>query len=553
MQIKNIVTEGSLLLKWRVTLKVLIIFTIIVNGVGLFFPILRNDDPVLYANIAKNIVLSNDWINLTFLGHDWLDKPHFPFWVTALSFKIFGINSFAYIFPGFLFHVLGGYYTYRLACRLYNIDIGLLSALFYFSTLRLLFSSIDVRAEAYLLGMIMPACYYWYTYAHSSPNFKRGLFGAFFTALAVMTKGVFVLIPIFSGIIALCFVRSRTLNMSLFKRSCIKIVWIGLLIILLIMPEIISLYLQFDAHPEKVVFLKTNVSGIRWFFWDSQFGRFFNHGPISRHDTSGIFHYFYFMHTFLWAFLPWSVFFVLALYGMFKSGYRKLTITQYYLLWSFFPTFIMFSLTSFQLDYYTNIIIPFAAIICANWIYHKKSVDSLNETLLPFSRMRHIIIYLTIFINVIFLLATTFQGMVYKKYDTGYQIAQYLNSMQKLPVLNYQINSLTLEFYLDNYDNDHQGKGLINNGSYMRVGIQQEMLDVLKNPPFHDAEFYLVIPQNEVSSTINILQQYKYSAKSVKNIYGATIDKVIPNLIRNTAPQSSWLTAYEILYVEKHQ
>ena len=52
------------------------------------------------------------------------------------------------------------------------------------------------------------------------------------------------------------------------------------LLILFINPELICLYIQFDLHPEKILFGHTHVSGIRFFFWDSQFGRFLNTGPI---------------------------------------------------------------------------------------------------------------------------------------------------------------------------------------------------------------------------------------------------------------------------------
>src|SRR4051812_36992402 len=92
---------------------VLLIIGIAINCNGLFNDILEPDG-ALYATIAKHIALSNDWINLIGDGHDWLDKPHFPFWITAASFKVFGIGSFAYKLPAFLFWVVGIWYTYKL-------------------------------------------------------------------------------------------------------------------------------------------------------------------------------------------------------------------------------------------------------------------------------------------------------------------------------------------------------------------------------------------------------------------------------------------------------
>src|SRR5678815_3990239 len=101
---------------------------ILLNATGLFNPILEPDG-TLYATIAKHMALSNDWVNLIGDNHDWLDKPHFPFWITAFSYKIFGINSFAYKFPAFLFWLAGLRFTFLLAKELYNATVAQVSVL----------------------------------------------------------------------------------------------------------------------------------------------------------------------------------------------------------------------------------------------------------------------------------------------------------------------------------------------------------------------------------------------------------------------------------------
>ena len=360
-------------------LSILICFAIIFNATG-FFSLVCQGNPSVFSIIAKNIVLSHNWINLTFANQAWLDKPHFPFWVTALSFKLFGINAFAYILPGFLFCLIGAYYTYLLAKKLYSHEVGLLSALIYLSSLHLMLCTINVVAEPYLLGEIMPACYYWLCYDENNSHSIKISFllkGAFFTALAMMTKGIFVLVTIVSGLVVVSLYHSgfyKTL------RKFFTLKWLlGLFLALVfIAPEIISLYLQFDKHPDLIVYGHTHVSGIKFYFWDSQFGRFMNNGPISRNIAHFDFsHYYYYVLVMLWAFLPWSVLFFVALFSI-KRWWHLLKdkSTAVYLLGSFFPTFIMFSLTQFQSDRYTNIIFPFAAIILANYIYLAKHMKS---------------------------------------------------------------------------------------------------------------------------------------------------------------------------------
>ena len=71
---------------------------ILVNVAGInvnFF----TDDQALYASIAKNMLYRNDIVQLFTYNQDWLDKPHFPFCMAAISFKIFGISVWAYRLP----------------------------------------------------------------------------------------------------------------------------------------------------------------------------------------------------------------------------------------------------------------------------------------------------------------------------------------------------------------------------------------------------------------------------------------------------------------------
>lgn len=351
-------------------IKSLSLFALIINAAAMLSPVINGGDSTTYAALSQHIALSNDWANLMLEGKDWLDKPHMPFWITALSFELLGVSAFSYILPGFLFHLVGGYYTYRIARLFYGREAAWLSVLVYVSAFHLMDSSIEVKAETYLTSFIMGACYYWLRYDAQS-RLKYLLLGALFSACAVMTKGVFTLITIFSGLMLLWF----------YRREWRK-VWSGkwllayALSLLFTAPEMVALYLQFDAHPEKLVFGRTNVSGIRFFLWDSQFGRFFNSGPIK--NTNG--HPFYFVLVFLWAFLPWVAVFIAAMFaGVRKFARRAVNENAgfVFLCGAFFVTFTLFSATSFQLDHYTVILFPFAAILCGKYLAEK--LASLHE------------------------------------------------------------------------------------------------------------------------------------------------------------------------------
>lgn len=334
--------------------------TLSVNAAAMFSPILNSGDAITYAAIAQHIALSHDWLSLVLDGHDWLDKPHFPFWITALFFKIGGVSALTYILPGFLFHFIGAYFTYRLARMLYNKPTALLAVLIYVSVFNLMDSSIEIKAEAYLTGQIMAACYYWLRY-DAQFRIKYLVLGALFTAMAIMTKGVFTLFTIFSGLVCLWLYQKQW-----FKLFSIK--WLAALILslLFIAPELAALYFQFNQHAGSGE-LEQQIYAFKFFFWESQFGRFFNTGPIQNHNG----HPFYYVLVFLWGFFPWSVVFFSAIYAHskdFSNAISSERIALVFLSGAFLCTFLMFSATKYQMGYYIDIVLPFAAILCANYL-----------------------------------------------------------------------------------------------------------------------------------------------------------------------------------------
>ncbi|KQM74687.1 glycosyl transferase [Pedobacter sp. Leaf216] len=339
------------------TLYKLLIVLLAIASIPALFGGVMEPDGALYASMSKNIILYKDWLNLYGRGADWLDKPHLTFWISAAFFKIFGISSFAYKLPSFLFGLLGAGYLYRLAKDIYDEKTGLISALIFMSALHIITSTFDVRAEIYITTFTLASIYHYYK-AHQN-SFWHIVAGSFFAACAILIKGIFVLIPVFAGFIIYWLFTKQ-------YKQLIKPKWyIAILLILVfITPELYSLYTQFDLHPEKVVFERTGVSGLKFFFWDSQFGRFFNNGPIKgKGDIS------FFLHTTLWAFLPWSVLFYTAVVNLFNKKNRIALAPESIIIWaSAAVTFLIFSLSKFQLPHYILIIFPQFSIITALYL-----------------------------------------------------------------------------------------------------------------------------------------------------------------------------------------
>lgn len=232
---------------------------VILNANGLLNDILEPDG-ALYATIAKHIALSGEWLNLYGDGHDWLDKPHFTFWVTALSFKLFGITALAYKLPAFIFWLAGIWFIFQLTNKLFDTTTAKVAVVIYIFSLHGILSNFDVRAEPYLTTLSIGAIYYFYK-STISGKWSYITLTALMSACAVMTKGIFVLVSIGGGFV-IFWIISKQWNQFLNYRWWVMV----LLILLFITPELYSLHVQFDLHPEKVIFGRTNVSGLKFFF-----------------------------------------------------------------------------------------------------------------------------------------------------------------------------------------------------------------------------------------------------------------------------------------------
>ncbi len=334
-----------------------LILSIIINIAGIttqFF----TDDPGLYGLIARNMVETGNYSNLMFQGVDWLDKPHFPFWMAALSFKVFGINTVAYKLPALYFYFMSVIYTYKLSKKFYGVETALIAVLILLTAQHTIMSNTDVRAEPYIMGLLMGSVYHFYLLKEKF-SFRDLLLASLFAGCAVMTKGIYLLIPIGFAII----------GDYLFKRDFKGLFqwrWLFavVLTVVFILPEIYTLYTQFDLHPEKTVFHRHNVSGIKWFLWDSQFGRFNSTGYIKRDDGS----YFFFLHTLLWAFAPWCILFYGALFVAIKKIVKRIALPEYVCISGAGLMLFIFSISAFQLPFYTNILFPFFSIITAVFV-----------------------------------------------------------------------------------------------------------------------------------------------------------------------------------------
>jgi 4-amino-4-deoxy-L-arabinose transferase-like glycosyltransferase len=332
---------------------IIILFSLVVYTAGIFITLMEPDAAV-YADISMEMAKNNNFSEIKLKGSDWLDKPHFQFWITAIFIKVFGINNLGYKLPAILFSLLAAYYVYLFGKRFYSSKHGIIAAIFLLTAEHIIISNNDVRAEPFLTCFTIFSLYYFAVYLESKKMMPL-ILGSFGLAVLLMTKGLFSILPVASG-----------LGLALIQKKKWKEIlsWQWLLVIcltlLMISPTLIAYYFQFDAHPEKEIFGTKGVSGIKFFFWDSQWGRFTNTGPIKGHGDP-----FFFFHTMLWAFAPWALLAYTGIFRKIKYIINGKNTYESYTVFGFIFTFIIFSLSSFQLPHYLNQLFPYLAILTA--------------------------------------------------------------------------------------------------------------------------------------------------------------------------------------------
>jgi len=324
---------------------------------GLFVPLMDNDS-AHHANIALHIYLNRDYVNLIDAGKNYLDKPHLLFWFSAFSYKIFGVTSFAYKLPSFLLTIFGTYSIFRLGGALYNEEVGKLSALMAASAFAYILASNDVRMDA-----ILTACVAFATWQGVEFIRRKKILNAFGLALGLAlgfdTKGH---IAVFTPAIGLFFYILYLKDWKLFWNWKWFVVLISFAAF--IFPVVYCFYLQYNLHPEKIVRGKDHINGVKFILLGQSVERFRGEsfGSDAKND------YFFFFHSFLWAFAPWSALAYLAFINrlkyFFKRKYEWLTMI------TFIGIAVLLTFSSFKLPHYLNIIFPATSAMTAAWVLH---------------------------------------------------------------------------------------------------------------------------------------------------------------------------------------
>ena len=306
-----------------------------------------------YADIALGIYEEGNWTQFMSESQGYHGGPPLLFWLSALSFEIFGVSVVAYKLPSLLFSALAVYSTVRLGALLYNETVARLAGVILASAFAFLFTITDASMDALLVGAVaFTTCQLFIFATDENKLLSRAhlvLAGAGL-ALGLAAKGLAgVVLPLFAVFLYLIY---RLEWRRVFDPS-----WLALPLFALLFasPLLYAYHAQFG------------MDGLMKFAMWLQSAE--QQAAGNGGESKDLFFYYY---TYLWAFLPWSG---IALWAL-ASGALRLTNDRYWpraqgyavTLGVIAVAFILLSLVRFSLLCYVSVLLPFFALLLAGWL-----------------------------------------------------------------------------------------------------------------------------------------------------------------------------------------
>lgn len=293
----------------------------------------------LYAQIAREMLLSGDYIIPTLNGGTYIEKPPLLYWLIALSFKVFGVHELSARLVPSLAGMLSVWAVYFLGSRVLSKRHGYYGALILCSSIGFMIFSrmvfFDVLLTFLLTLALLLYALWWKT---ASRWALLGFYGSM--ALSVMTKGGVALVLVGLTLIVFWIAERPGWRkvMATFNTLGI-IVFFGLTVPWHVMAALREQdFLHFYFINEHV-----------YRFLDIREPRDYYRGPV-----------YYYLHRVMLYLMPWLPLCFAALFQRKQVGSHK-AIVRMLVLW--FLTFLcFFSLSKAKANYYCVTLMPALAL-----------------------------------------------------------------------------------------------------------------------------------------------------------------------------------------------
>jgi 4-amino-4-deoxy-L-arabinose transferase-like glycosyltransferase len=304
---------------------------------------------IRWASTCQQMLLRHDYFHPFVFNREYYDKPLLSYWLMlGIGYLLGALNAIAIRMPSALAGLAVIWSVYRLGSKLISEQVGRIAAWLLVATYFFVFWSRVASSDMLNVAGVMLALV-WYVAKKDKPSFVNYAVFFLILSLASLCKGPIATVLTFIAILPDLLAGNnwrKHLHFSLFAAM------IPALCVYLA-PFIISSHFNTTGYQE---------SGL-WEVFHENVTRFF--APF---DHKGpIYTYFIYLPAYL---LPWSVFFVLAVFAAIKRR-RFLPVNTRWLWWSTLLIFVFLTASGSRRSYYVLPLIPLAILTTAEWIVYQ--------------------------------------------------------------------------------------------------------------------------------------------------------------------------------------
>lgn len=298
-----------------------------------------------YSEVAREMLVTGDFVTPKVNGITFLDKPILYYWLQAIAISLFGLKEWALRFFPCLFGLIGILSTYVSGRLLYDRKTGLLAAAI-LATSPLYFigahyANLDLEVSTWISLSLFA---FLIALRQNKPRWSYLILAYIFSACAFLTKGMIgIAFPV--GIIGIWLFSLR--RFQVFKTMRLDI---GLIIFLAI------------TTPWYYLAQKANPDFFNYFFVTQQITRF-----LSGADFNNKTPIWFYIPVIALGFFPWSIFLLQVAIDRIKKIRHSLTdyqIDLYLLIWISL-IFLFFSVPHSKIITYILPIFPPLALLTA--------------------------------------------------------------------------------------------------------------------------------------------------------------------------------------------
>lgn len=158
-----------------------------------FSPALMDDADSTHAEAAREMLVSGDYVTLHVNGVRYLEKAPLPYWMTAFSYQLFGVNELATRLPNLLAVLLSAWLAMAWGRRAYGARAGIYAGLFVATTVGFYLFTRILIPEA-ILSLFLAAAFYFFITALSDRQGWRWYLAYACVGCGVLTKGLIAIV-----------------------------------------------------------------------------------------------------------------------------------------------------------------------------------------------------------------------------------------------------------------------------------------------------------------------------------------------------------------------